>query len=97
VTGDRKVSLFRSAVCFVCPSRREPFANVLLEALASGLPAVATDVGGNREIVLAGESGLLVPPGDPAALAAAAPPLRVWRSSCTTPLSSRSRPPWKTL
>lgn len=71
VTGDRKVSLFRSAVCFVCPSRREPFANVLLEALASGLPAVATDVGGNREIVRAGENGLLCDPDSPPALAAA--------------------------
>lgn len=59
VTGPRKVSLFRSATCFVCPSRREPFANVLLEALASGLPAVATDVGGNREIVRQGENGLI--------------------------------------
>lgn len=59
VTGGRKVSLYRSATCFVCPSRREPFANVLLEALASGVPVVATDVGGNREIVSHGENGLL--------------------------------------
>lgn len=71
VTGGRKVSLFRSAACFICPSRREPFANVLLEALASGLPAVATDVGGNREIVHHGENGLLCEPESPAALAAA--------------------------
>jgi len=71
VTGDRKVSLYRSATCFVCPSRREPFANVLLESLASGVPAVATDVGGNREIVRHEENGLLCDPDSPAAIAAA--------------------------
>jgi len=69
ITGERKARLYRSAVCFVCPSRREPFANVLLEALAAGLPLVATDVGGNREIVRPGENGLLCPPGVPHALA----------------------------
>lgn len=71
VTGDRKVSLYRSATCFVCPSRREPFANVILEALASGLPVVATDVGGNRELVRPDMNGLLSQPESPAALAAA--------------------------
>jgi glycosyltransferase involved in cell wall biosynthesis len=71
VTGDRKVSLYRTAVCFVCPSRREPFANVILEALASGLPVVATDVGGNRELVHPEANGLLCQPESPSALAAA--------------------------
>ena len=41
------------------------------EAGATGLPVVATEVGGNREIVLDGKSGLLAPPGDTAALARA--------------------------
>lgn len=71
VTGPRKVSLYRSAAAFVCPSRREPFANVILEAFASGVPVVATDVGGNRELVQGGASGVLCPPESPAALAAA--------------------------
>jgi glycosyltransferase involved in cell wall biosynthesis len=71
VTGDRKVSLYRSAECFVCPSRREPFANVILEALAAGLPIVATDVGGNRELVQPEVNGLLCEPESSTAIAAA--------------------------
>lgn len=71
VTGDRKASLYRSAEFFVCPSRREPFANVILEALAAGLPVVATDVGGNRELVQPELNGLICQPEAPAALATA--------------------------
>jgi glycosyltransferase involved in cell wall biosynthesis len=71
VVGDAKVSLYRSATFFVCPSRREPFANVILEAMAAGRPVVATDVGGNRELVHHGATGLLCPPESPAALAEA--------------------------
>ena len=44
---------------------------VLLEAGAAGLPIVATQVGGNSEVVRAGESGFLAPPRDPGALAEA--------------------------
>jgi glycosyltransferase involved in cell wall biosynthesis len=68
VMGESKVSLYRSAAVFVCPSRREPFANVILEAFASGLPVVATDVGGNRELLGDG-AGILCRPDDPASLA----------------------------
>ena len=49
----------------------EGCSNYLLEAMGLGRPVVATDIGGNRELVHHGETGLLVPPRDPAALAAA--------------------------
>ncbi|WP_337996671.1 glycosyltransferase [Oleispirillum naphthae] len=53
---------------FVMPSHEEGFSNALLEAMASGLPIVATDVGGNREALANGDFGLLVPPHAPPAL-----------------------------
>lgn len=55
----------------VVPSRQEPLSRVLLEALALNVPAVATDVGGNREILADGRCGLLVPPDSPEPLAQA--------------------------
>lgn len=59
VGGLAKVSLYRSAQLFVCPSRAEPFANVVLEAMASGLAVIASRVGGNEEMVQHETSGLL--------------------------------------
>lgn len=62
---------FERASAFCLPSRAEPFGIVLLEAGAFRLPVVATRVGGIPEIIEDGESGLLVEPEDPDALAAA--------------------------
>jgi glycosyltransferase involved in cell wall biosynthesis len=63
--------LFRQARVFALSSVRESLPNVVMEAMASGLPVVATDVGGLGELVLHGRTGLLVPPASPPALAEA--------------------------
>ena len=55
---------------FVLPSEWEAFPISVLEAMACGVSQVATDVGGTAEALVDGETGLLCPPGDPAALAA---------------------------
>jgi glycosyltransferase involved in cell wall biosynthesis len=55
----------------VLPSLTEGMPAVSIEAGLSGLPVVASDVGAVREVVLDGETGVVVPPGDPAALARA--------------------------
>jgi glycosyltransferase involved in cell wall biosynthesis len=70
VQGDAKIRLYQHCLYFVCPSRREPFATVNLEALAAGKPLVATAVGGNMEVVVEDGNGFLVPSEDPRALAA---------------------------
>jgi glycosyltransferase involved in cell wall biosynthesis len=62
--------LARSSV-FVLPSRQETASVAIMEAMAAGLPVVATDVGGTRHLVEDGASGALVPAGDRARLAAA--------------------------
>jgi glycosyltransferase involved in cell wall biosynthesis len=68
---DEVVDLFHHASLFVLPSRREPFGIVSLEAMAAGVPVVATDVGGVAEVVHDGVNGCLVPHGDVTALAEA--------------------------
>jgi glycosyltransferase involved in cell wall biosynthesis len=60
-----------AADVLVLPSRTEGIPAVLIEAGLSGLPVVATDVGGVREVVVSGETGLLVAPGDGPALVGA--------------------------
>jgi len=54
---------------FVLPSLGEGISNTILEAMASGLPVIATEVGGNPELVENDRTGKLVPPGDPVRLA----------------------------
>lgn len=62
------ISIFDVAVL---SSLSEGFSNVILEYMASSKPVVATEVGGNPEVIVHGETGLLVPPGDAHALSAA--------------------------
>ncbi len=56
---------------FLLPSYSEGISNALLEAMAHGLPAIATAVGGNRRVISSPSVGVLVPPGDAAAMGAA--------------------------
>jgi L-malate glycosyltransferase len=67
-TADIRTFLAESDV-YVQSSVREGLSNALLSAMAAGLTVVATDVGGTAEAILEGETGILVPPKDPAALA----------------------------
>jgi sugar transferase (PEP-CTERM/EpsH1 system associated) len=63
--------IMRGLDCFVLPSLAEGVSNTILEAMASGLPIVATRVGGNAELLESGMTGLLVPPANSDALAKA--------------------------
>ena len=59
----------RTLDLFVLPSLAEGICNTILEAMATGLPVIATDVGGNPDLVAAGETGTLVPAGEPQVMA----------------------------
>lgn len=71
--GERNdvADIMRSLSCFVLPSLGEGISNTILEAMACGLPVIATDVGGNADLVSHGETGIIVPVGDVEALASA--------------------------
>jgi glycosyltransferase involved in cell wall biosynthesis len=79
---EKLAELYTAADALVLASEREGWANVLLEAMACGTPAVATDVGGSAEVVAAPEAGRIVAERTPGAIAAAvkalfaAPPAR---------------------
>jgi glycosyltransferase involved in cell wall biosynthesis len=67
--GEELMAEYRSADIFVCPSIHEGTPKTIPEAMTKGLPIIATRVGGIPELVRDGYSGVLVPPGDPIALA----------------------------
>lgn len=62
--------LMRSFDIFVLGSKREGISNTVLEAMSTGIPVIATETGGNTELIQPGHNGALVPPEDPEALAA---------------------------
>jgi starch synthase len=65
------IQLLSHATVFACPSLYEPLGIVNLEAMACGTAVVGSAVGGIPEVVSDGETGLLIPPGDPGVLAGA--------------------------
>ena len=71
ISREGVLRLFRAADASVLSSSWENFPHTVVEALAVGSPVIATAVGGVPEVVRDGENGLLVPPGDPEALASA--------------------------
>lgn len=71
VRHDELQGLYARSAVVACPSRREGFGVACLEAMAHGRPVVATGVGGLRDLVVDGETGILVPARDPVALRAA--------------------------
>jgi glycosyltransferase involved in cell wall biosynthesis len=71
VVGEQKIAAYREADLLVLVSQREGMPNVVMEAMAAGLPVVATPVGGIPSLVESGHNGLLVPPDRPDELAAA--------------------------
>ena len=68
VAKERVPAYLRACDVFVLNSTYEGLPHVLLEAMAAGLPVIATAVGGSREIIEDGTNGLLIPPHDPLAL-----------------------------
>lgn len=79
---DRITELFRQADLFVLPSRLETWGDVLLEAMAHGLPCIGVRGESMEEIITHGETGLLVPVEDPQALTAALSELLLDLSRC---------------
>lgn len=69
--GEELAEAYASADIFVFPSTTDTFDNVVLEAQASGLPVIVADKGGPKENMLSGQTGLVIPAGDAAALARA--------------------------
>ncbi len=67
--ADNLISEFKNADLFIITSKNEGFGRVIVEAMAAGLPVIATNVGGISEILKNKENGLLIPPDDDFAMA----------------------------
>ncbi|HKE99182.1 MAG TPA: glycosyltransferase family 4 protein [Actinomycetes bacterium] len=96
---ERVAALYQAADVFVLPSFREPYGTVWGEAMAAGLPVVGWRAGNLPHLAEHGREGLLVPPGDVGALAAALtrlardPPLRL-RMGVAARARAATRPTW---
>ena len=85
---------YAAADALVLPTRYEPFGNVHLEALASGLPVVTTTAAGGSEVIEEGKNGFVVAPGDAAALASAVEALRAEDRTAVSRAARRSAEPF---
>lgn len=83
--GERSdvADVMRGLNCFVLPSLAEGISNTILEAMATGLPVLATNVGGNAELVSSGRTGLVVPAASVDAMAKALLSLAADPQMCT--------------
>jgi glycosyltransferase involved in cell wall biosynthesis len=89
--ADMPAALLLASVVVSASTDPEGFGRVVIEAQAMGRPVVATDHGGAAETVIAGETGLLVPPGDAAALAEAIDTMLALDAAAARALGERAR------
>ena len=85
---------YAAADAVALPALYEPFGNVHLEALASGVPVVTSTRAGGAEVIVEGVNGAVVSPGDPAALAQALERMRALRPQDVTVAARRSAEPY---
>jgi UDP-glucose:(heptosyl)LPS alpha-1,3-glucosyltransferase len=85
---------YAAADVLVLPARYEPFGNVHLEALASGVPVIASPAAGGSELIEPERNGAVVDPGQPGAIAAAIARLRDLTVEATTAKARRSAEPF---
>lgn len=64
IPNNKMITVYSSCDIFVLPSLREPFGRALVEALACGKPAIATNIGGPKDLIIDEKTGYLVQPGD---------------------------------
>jgi glycosyltransferase involved in cell wall biosynthesis len=64
IPNNKMITVYSSCDIFVLPSLREPFGRALVEALACGKPAIATNIGGPKDVIIDERTGYLVQPGD---------------------------------
>ena len=69
VSREKLLELFQNASLFVFPSYHEGLPTAILEAMSCGIPIIATDVRGNKDLISNGENGILIPPRNPRKIA----------------------------